>query len=143
MKHIKLFEEFVGKVNEVDMNKYEIKNIEHDIALCKKSKSANLRRDFSEIIKLGLKTIENLSEGKVNEDESVEINEDVEYSVNDFPIGADVSMGDEVWKVVKPGTRGEKIFMAPFNAEAKRRYISIAIEFDLNWLNANITNISK
>jgi hypothetical protein len=82
-------------------------------------------------------------EGEVTFTTETEINEDVEYSVNDFPIGADVSIGDEVWKVVKPGTRGEKIFMAPFNAEAKRRYISIAIEFDLNWLNANITNISK
>jgi len=70
------------------------------------------------------------------------ITEAVEYSVNDFPIGAEVTMDDEVWKVVKPRTRGEKVIMVPFNAEAKRKYISIAIEFDLNWLNANITKIT-
>lgn len=67
----------------------------------------------------------------------------IEYSVNDFPIGAKVQMSDEVWEVVKPGSRGEKIFMKPFNREAKAKYISIAIEFDLNWLNGNITKIDK
>lgn len=71
------------------------------------------------------------------------VNEAVEYSVGDFPIGAEVFIGDEVWKVVKPGVKGEKIIMAPFNADAKRKYISIAIEFDINWLNANITEIDK
>jgi hypothetical protein len=54
----------------------EIKRIEHDIELCKKSKSANLRHDFNEIIKLGLKTIKNLSESNV--DESF-INEDMNF----------------------------------------------------------------
>jgi hypothetical protein len=67
----------------------------------------------------------------------------IEYSVNDFPIGAKVQMSDEVWEVVKPGSRNEKIFMKPFNREAKAKYISIAIEFDLNWLNGNITKIDK
>lgn len=85
---------------------------------------------------------ENSEDSVVYVQESI-VNEDVEYSVGDFPIGAEVAMGDEVWKVVKPGARGEKIIMAPFNAEAKRKYISIAIEFDLNWLNANITKINK
>jgi hypothetical protein len=50
---------------------------------------------------------------------------------------------DEVWKVVKPGNRGEKVFMAPLNRTAKDRYISMAIEFDLNWLNANVSKIEK
>lgn len=77
-----------------------------------------------------------VAERKLNEDY-------IEYSVNDFPIGAHVHMADEVWMVVKPGSRNEKIFMAPFNREAKARYIQIAIEFDLNWLNANITKIDK
>ncbi len=72
------------------------------------------------------------------------LNEDyIEYSVNDFPIGAQVHMADEIWLVVKPGSRNEKIFMAPYNREAKAKYIQIAIEFDLNWLNANITKIDK
>jgi hypothetical protein len=85
-----------------------------------------------------LHTFENfLGEGRVNEAEYRE------FSVDDFPVGAEVSMADEVWKVVKPGNRGEKVIMAPFNREAKGRYISIAIEFDLNWLNANVTNIEN
>jgi hypothetical protein len=73
------------------------------------------------------------------------INEEYrEFSVADFPIGAEVTMtADEVWKVVKPGNRGEKVFMAPLNRTAKDRYISIAIEFDLNWLNANVSKIEK
>jgi hypothetical protein len=82
----------------------------------------------------------NLAED-VNYDDSV--TETIGFSVGDFPIGAEVYMGDEVWKVVKPGTRGEKVIMVPFNAEAKRKYISIAIEFDLNWLNGNVTEIDK
>jgi hypothetical protein len=77
-----------------------------------------------------------VAEGKLNEDY-------IQYSVDDFPIGAHVHMADEIWMVVKPGSRNEKIFMVPFNREAKNRYISIAIEFDLNWLNANITKIDK
>ena len=167
MKHIKLFEEFASKVDEAyDGNlsdfRYEfplhfenatgndpsaIKKIE------KKGKGYEVRTStyMSEPEmkavgdEMGLKLVSYKKDTSVAVTvyESVEVNEDVEYSVNDFPIGADVSMGDEVWKVVKPGTRGEKIFMVPFNAEAKRKYISMAIEFDLNWLNANITNISK
>lgn len=74
---------------------------------------------------------------------SENLNEAVGFNVIDFPIGAEVFIGDEVWKVVKPGVKGEKIIMAPFNADAKRKYISVAIEFDLNWLNANITKINK
>ena len=77
-----------------------------------------------------------------NVQESV-VNEAIEFSVGDFPIGAEVYIGDEVWKVVKPGNRGEKVIMVPSNAEAKRKYISIAIEFDLNWLNGNVTEIDK
>ena len=71
------------------------------------------------------------------------LNEYREFSVNDFPIGAEVWMADEVWKVVKPGSRGEKVIMVPFNAVAKKRYISIAIEFDLNWLAGTVEKIDK
>lgn len=71
------------------------------------------------------------------------VNESIGFKVMDFPIGAEVYIGDEVWKVVKPGARGEKIIMAPFNAEAKRKYISRAIEFDLSWLDGNVTEIDK
>jgi hypothetical protein len=71
------------------------------------------------------------------------------FSVKDFPIGAKVSMLnsiglEEIWSVVRPiPNRGEKIFMAPLNRIAKDRYISMAIEFDLNWLNANVSKIEK
>jgi len=71
------------------------------------------------------------------------------YKVSDFPIGAKVtilnSIGlDEIWLVVRPiRTGGEKIVMAPFNRIAKDRYISMAIEFDLNWLNVNVNKIEK
>jgi hypothetical protein len=78
------------------------------------------------------------------------INEAVNnFSVKDFPVGAKVSMLnsiglEEIWSVVRPiPNRGEKIFMAPLNRIAKDRYISMAIEFDLNWLNANVSKIEK
>ena len=63
------------------------------------------------------------------------------YTVADFPVGAKAHMDDEVWVVVKPGARGNKVFMAPFNKEAKVRYISIAIEHDINFLNGAVTKI--
>lgn len=63
------------------------------------------------------------------------------YTVADFPIGAKVFMDDEVWIVVKPGARGNKVFMAPFNKEAKDRYVSIAIEHDINFLNGAVHDI--
>ena len=71
------------------------------------------------------------------------------YKVSDFPIGAKVTILnsidlEEIWLVVRPiRTGGEKIFMAPFNRIAKDRYISMAIEFDLNWLNVNVNKIEK
>lgn len=71
------------------------------------------------------------------------LNEDREFSLNDFPIGTEVYMADEVWVVVKPGSRGGKVIMAPFNQEAKKRYISMGIDFDLNWLNGAVTKIEK
>ena len=65
------------------------------------------------------------------------------YSEKDFPIGAVVHMDDEEWKVVKPGARYGKIFMVPFNKVAKDRHVSVAIEFDLNDLNKDVTKIEK
>ena len=67
------------------------------------------------------------------------------YKVSDFPIGAKVTIDlEEIWLVVRPiRTGGEKIVMAPFNRIAKDRYISMAIEFDLNWLNVNVNKIEK
>lgn len=71
------------------------------------------------------------------------LNEAKDYILNDFPIGAEVSMADEVWIVVKPGNRGGKVIMAPFNKQAKDRYISMGIDFDLNWLKGAVTKIEK
>ena len=71
------------------------------------------------------------------------LNESSNFTVEDFPIGAKVHLDDEVWTVVKPGNKGGKVFMTPFNKEAKDRYVSIAIEYDLNWLNGAVTKIEK
>lgn len=71
------------------------------------------------------------------------LNEDKEFSLNDFPVGAEVYMADEVWVVVKPGSRGGKVVMAPFNTLARYRYISMGIDFDLNWLNGAVKKIEK
>ena len=65
------------------------------------------------------------------------------WNESDFPIGAIAHMDDEQWKVVKPGSRNGKIFMMPFNREAKDRHVSIAIEFDLNWLNTEVDTINE
>ena len=65
------------------------------------------------------------------------------FKLTDFPIGALVHMDDEIWIVSKPGVKSGNILMTPYNKEAKSRYVSIAIEFDLNWLNNNVTKIEK
>ncbi len=65
------------------------------------------------------------------------------YTISDFTLGAEVTMADEVWKVTNPIVRNERVFMIPFNSVAKKRYVSIAIEFDLNWLNGAVTKIEK
>lgn len=65
------------------------------------------------------------------------------FSITNFPVGTKVHMDDEVWMVVNPGNRGGKVFMAPFNKEAKDRYISVAIEYDINFLNGAVTKIEK
>ena len=47
-----------------------------------------------------------------------------------YKIGDNVKFKNgEVWKVVSPGVKGNKIFLAPSNAIAKRDHVSIAIEF--------------
>lgn len=65
------------------------------------------------------------------------------YNESDFPPGKKVHIDDEVWLVVRPVARRGKVFMAPFNKVAKDRYISIAIEHDINWLNGNVTKIEE
>ena len=61
------------------------------------------------------------------------------FSLNDFPLKSKVYMDDEVWMVVKPNNG--KIFMVPFNKYAKDRYISIAIEYSISFLNGIVTKI--
>ena len=47
-----------------------------------------------------------------------------------YKIGDNVKFKNgEVWKVVSPGVKGNKIFLAPSNAIAKRDHVSLAIEF--------------
>lgn len=154
MKHLHTFERFLNEAKKFEFSfdyntdEDDVKHIQNilDKAGCKAVARAGL--DMEEMF-VDATNVQDLAKAKkaiqkdgfqINESR---VNEAVEYSVGDFPIGAEVYIGDEVWKVIKPGSRGEKIIMVPFNADAKRKYISIAIEFDLNWLNANITNISK
>lgn len=40
----------------------------------------------------------------------------------------------EIWKVAKPGVKGSKVFLAPFNDIAKKGHISLAIEFSADEL---------
>jgi hypothetical protein len=53
----------------------------------------------------------------------------------------------EVWKVTKPGVKGDKVFLAPFNDIAKKGHTSIAIEFTADelkdTLKENITSRLK
>lgn len=65
------------------------------------------------------------------------------FKPSDFPIGTLVHMDDEVWMVVKPGVRGNNVFMTPNNNVAKSKYVSIAIEFDIAYLNGNVTMLEK
>jgi hypothetical protein len=92
MKHIKEYKNFLNEsefkksdiknvldessslTESTDPKQLEIKDIKHDIDLCKKSKSANLRNDFNNIIKLGNDLLKNLNEGSnfLNEGRSIE-----------------------------------------------------------------------
>ena len=56
----------------------------------------------------------------------------LQNSIEDFKLGKIIQIEDEQWKIVKPEIKGNKFFMIPYNKEAKDKYVSIAIEFNLS-----------
>jgi hypothetical protein len=75
------------------------------------------------------------------------------YNVKDFPENALITFKDkEVWKVVKPsGMSGlfnrrrsaDEITIKPYNDLAKDKNVSLSIDVDLKYLNANVTKIDE
>ena len=60
--------------------------------------------------------------------------------LSSYKIGDEVKFSNgEVWKVAKPGVKGDKIFLAPFNAIAKKGHISLPIEFTADELTNTVT----
>ena len=57
-----------------------------------------------------------------------------------YKIGDQVKFTNgEIWKVAKPGVKGNKVFLAPFNDVAKKGHISLAIEFSADELKDTVT----
>lgn len=79
------------------------------------------------------------------------LNEGTKYAVKDFPIDSLITLKDgEVWKVVKAGMRAsdsrvksDEITIKPDNKLAKDRNVSLAIDVNLEYLNANVKKIEK
>jgi hypothetical protein len=81
------------------------------------------------------------------------LNEANSFKVTDFPVDAIVHFKDgEAWKVVKPsGMSGlfnrrrsaDEITIKPDNDLAKKKNVSLPINVDLNYLNANVTKIDE
>jgi len=60
--------------------------------------------------------------------------------LSSYKIGDEVKFSNgEIWKVAKPGVKGDKIFLAPFNAIAKKGHISLPIEFTQDQLKDTVT----
>ena len=60
--------------------------------------------------------------------------------LSSYKIGDEVKFSNgEIWKVAKPGVKGDKIFLAPFNAIAKKGHISLPIEFTQDELKDTVT----
>lgn len=81
------------------------------------------------------------------------LNEASSFKITDFPVDAIIHFKDrETWQVVKPsGMSGlfnrrrsaDEITIKPYNDLAKKKNVSLAINVDLNYLNANVTKIEK
>jgi hypothetical protein len=81
------------------------------------------------------------------------LNEANSFSILDFPVDAIIHFKDkEAWQVVKPrGMSGlfnrrrslDEITIKPYNDLAKKKNVSLAIDVDLNYLNANVTKVEK
>jgi len=70
------------------------------------------------------------------------INENEHLDLSKWKIGDNVEFSNgEIWKVAKPGYKkaNDSIFLAPFNAIAKKGHISLAIEFTADELTNTVT----
>ena len=65
------------------------------------------------------------------------------FSIEDFPLDAIVQMADEQWKVVKPLPTKDKVYLKPSNEVARSRYVSIAHEFSIPYLNREASAVVK
>lgn len=85
-----------------------------------------------------------VDESKVNEAKN-------KYKITDFPEGSKILFNDgEEWIVVKKGMRGsgswrnsDEITIKPFNKLAKDKNVSLAIDINLEFLNANAKSITE
>jgi len=79
------------------------------------------------------------------------VNEAALYKIEDFPINSLIEFKDgEIWKVVKAGMRASdsrvksgEITISPNNKLAKDKHISLPIDVNLEYLNANVSKITK
>lgn len=77
------------------------------------------------------------------------LNESKKTKIGDYAIGKFVHFKDgEVWQVVKSGLRGsdnrkhsDEVTIKPFNKLAKEKNVSLAIDVNLDYLNANVIKI--
>lgn len=166
MKHIKLFEQFVNEalpkgvirdlkpveqlsesvVNEATDPKYqEIKDIKYDISLLKKTKSANLRSEYNNLIKKGQDLLKVLSD-KLNKEEIEEsLDEAKEFDVNGLPKGAIVTFKDgETWMVTKiiGNSSNPRGYMMVPHGKTKDNYVSMHVEFSIEELQDEIVSVS-
>ena len=73
------------------------------------------------------------------------------FKITDFPEGSKILFNDsEEWIVVKKGMRGsgswrnsDEITIKPFNKLAKDKNVSLAIDVNLEFLNANVKEINE
>lgn len=73
------------------------------------------------------------------------------FNIKDFPVDTIINFNDgEAWKVVKTGMKGQhnntswdEISAKPYNELAKKKNVSVAIDFSLEYLNANVKTIEK
>jgi RNA polymerase-interacting CarD/CdnL/TRCF family regulator len=71
------------------------------------------------------------------------------FKITDFPEGSKIMFNDgEEWLVVKPGLRGsnnrrtaDEITIKPFNKLAKDKNVSLPIDINLEFLNANVKSV--
>ena len=95
--------------------------------------------EFSDDGAFLFKTAQDLAKAK----QALGMNESVVTEANElssYKIGDEVKFSNgEVWKVAKPGVKGDKIFLAPFNSIAKKGHISLAIEFTQDELKDTVT----